>query len=109
LYGTIKILVALWSLFCLVGLYVGLNAPEAGKAGVPMFVSALNIGFWGMVWFVPTVGLGVIGLLLRPRTQIASGLPSLPVMCPECGKYHPTTERFCPHCEPGRGEASSKF
>ena len=88
----------LWSVFCLYGACSGIaNVAEKGKmsdaealgAGIGMFV-------WIIIWFFPTVGLGIIALVTRPKLKASS--PESEVLCSDCGKYHAGKTKFCPHC-----------
>jgi uncharacterized BrkB/YihY/UPF0761 family membrane protein len=106
MYKVIKFLIIGWTIFCLFGVIVGLIAvgsgpqptTEAEKAGAAIG-AALGLGFWAVVWFIPTVGLAVIALLVRPRELEATVPAQAPAtLCPECGKYFAGKQNFCPHC-----------
>ena len=105
MYKFIKWSIYIWTAFCLFGFISGLvgvsempqPTSDAERAGATIG-TAIGLGFWALLWFVPTVGLAVIGLLVRPRAQQLEGTPAPPILCPECGKYFAGKQNFCPYC-----------
>jgi hypothetical protein len=74
LYRLCMVLILLWTAFCFAGACYGMvniaNQPVPmdayAKAGRDVG-TAIGLGMWAVVWVIPTVGLGVIGLLAKPR------------------------------------------
>jgi hypothetical protein len=104
-----KILILIWSIFCAIGLIVGLvnvaglkTSGEYEQAGAAIG-TALGIGFWVALWFFPTAGLALIALITRPRERMQ--FLEKPKLCANCGKYYTGSPVHCPNC--GRKLASS--
>lgn len=106
MYRLIKWSIYIWTAFCLLGLVTGIIAmsetpaptSDAERAGAAIG-TALGVGFWAVLWFIPTVGLGLIALLVRPRGEQSQGSgPGPATLCAACGKYYAGQQNFCPHC-----------
>ena len=106
MFKLIKWLIYSWTAICLLGVIAGIisvsEAPvpssDAENVGATVGV-ALGLGFWALLWFIPTVGLGLIALIVRPRgSQLQPPVPETPTLCAECGKYFDGPQNFCPHC-----------
>lgn len=102
-YKLCKWSILIWTVFCIIGVIVGLAGVsnmtatnEAEKAGAAIG-TALGLGFWAFLWLVPTVGIGVIALIAKPsrNKELTSKL------CPTCGKYYSGSPKFCPNCGAG--------
>jgi hypothetical protein len=74
LYQLCLVLILVWTVLCLAGACYGMvniasqpvpTDPYA-KAGHDVG-TAIGLGLWAVVWVIPTIGLGVIGLLAKPR------------------------------------------
>lgn len=80
-----KVLIILWSIFCFVGLLTGLHnvAGLRDKSPFAELGIAFGVMFWIILWFFPTVGLGVIGLLFRPESHKKSD-KTTPRLCANC-------------------------
>ena len=68
------VLILLQTALCWAGTYCGMlsmaNQPlQTAPCVKPvvMSVAALGPGIWAVIWAIPSVGLGVIGLLTKPR------------------------------------------
>lgn len=97
-----KVLILIWSGFCLIGLLVGLvnvgtiettNSYEEAGANIGI---AMGIGFWIMLWFFPTVAFALIGIATKSKEKIQ--VLEKPKLCPHCGKYYTGSPKFCPNC-----------
>ncbi|TEB11579.1 hypothetical protein Pmgp_01597 [Pelotomaculum propionicicum] len=60
--------------------------------------TALGLTFWGILWFFPTAGLGILALVTRPKEKVA--LPETK-LCGHCGKYFTGNPAYCPNCGEG--------
>jgi len=105
-----KVLMLLWTIFCVIGVIVGLanvsSTPQGDQyqqAGAAIG-TALGLGFWAMIWFFPTVGLGIIALVTRPKERPVEVLEK-PTLCPSCGKYYTGSPKHCPNCGQLVGQA----
>ena len=67
-------LILLWTLLCAV--IIGQALLDVAQSPLPQEAAAqsgvllgamLRVGTWAVVWVIPTLGLGIIGLLVRPR------------------------------------------
>jgi len=98
-----KVLIIIWTIFCGFGLILGLvsissiqTADVFEEAGVAIG-TGLGVGFWLALWFFPTVGLGIIGLLTKPKDRSIHILEK-PTLCSDCGKYYTGSPMYCPNC-----------
>jgi hypothetical protein len=74
LYQLCVVLILLWSALCAIGACYGIvnvsSSPSPSdpwaRAGHDLGVT-IGLGLWAIIWVIPTVGLGVIGLLVKPR------------------------------------------
>lgn len=96
-------LMAIWTVICICGLLSGLAAVseiqpanEFEEAGAALG-AAVGLGFWGMLWFFPTLVLGIIALATRPRAEKIQVFPQ-PILCSHCGKYYTGPAKYCPNC-----------
>jgi hypothetical protein len=103
MYKVCKVLIVVWTVFCALGLIVGIinvsdiqTTNEFEEAGAIIGV-ALGVGFWLALWFFPTVGLGIIALLTKPKDRTIQVLDK-PTLCPDCGKYYTGSPSYCPNC-----------
>jgi hypothetical protein len=103
MYKLCKALIVIWSGFCGLGLIAGLGnvssiqtTNQFEQAGANIGI-ALGVGYWITLWFLPTVALGIIALVTRPRTNYTQVLPK-PTLCPHCGKYYAGFPAYCPNC-----------
>ncbi len=103
MYTLCKVLIVLWTIFCILGLIGGLiniseiqPLTEAEETGVAIG-TAIGVGFWLTLWFIPTVVLGVIGILVKPRDNNIQAYEQS-TLCPECGKYYTGVPAYCPNC-----------
>ena len=79
-------------------------ANEYEKAGQAIG-TALGLGFWGMIWFSPTVGLGILALVTRLRGKNVDMPESK--LCQHCEKYYTGCPAHCPNCGSGISEAKN--
>lgn len=61
---------ALWTAWCIKGVFIGfMTVSQSPRATTELGRSAelvghlLGLGIWGFVWFIPTVGFGIIALV----------------------------------------------
>lgn len=99
----------IWTVFCLIGVVVGMAnvsgmtaANEYEQAGQAIG-TALGLGFWGVLWFFPTAGLGILALVTRPKEKVIAVAETK--LCRHCGKYYAGNPTFCPNCGSGLGAA----
>jgi hypothetical protein len=74
LYQLCLLCILIWTALCLVGACYGMvniaqqPTPTDPYARIGHDIgTTLGLGLWAVIWVVPTVGLGVIGLLAKPR------------------------------------------
>lgn len=106
MYRLIKYSIIGWSIFCLYGVIAGMVSlgtgprptDEAGQAGAAIG-AAIGLTMWAILWFVPVTGLGILALLIRPRSRNSSQSElAKPNLCADCGKYYVGSQNFCPNC-----------
>jgi hypothetical protein len=74
LYQTCLVLILLWTTFCFVGACYGMvniaQMPRTtdvyAQAGRDIG-TAIGMGMWAVIWVIPVVGLGIVGVLVKPR------------------------------------------
>ncbi len=106
--GFSKWLSIVWSIFCLIGVFVGMvnvsNLPtsndqyaEAGTA----IGTGCGFGIWLVIWLV-VAGPAIIIYFVsgKPDTvlNINNNIVQNSELCIECGKYYTGKPKFCPHC-----------
>jgi predicted DNA repair protein MutK len=97
-----------WSIFCLIGVVVGManvgstlqsGTNEAQRAGASIGAGcgmAMWVGIWGAI-ALPALIIYLVGGKSRPiQVAIESQIPSR--LCVSCGKYYAGQPRFCPNC-----------
>lgn len=101
LYKLCKWGIVIWSIFCFIGVITGILSvsntsvsSDAERAGAAIG-TAIGLSFWAFLWFLPTVGLGVIALITRPSGNKEAKSTKL---CAKCGKYYSGSPKFCPNC-----------
>jgi hypothetical protein len=74
LYKTCLILILLWTIVCFIGACYGMvNIATMPNMTDPYVKTGrdvgtmIGLGVWAMMWVIPTMGLGIIGLLVKPR------------------------------------------
>lgn len=103
-----KWIAIVWSLFCLVGIIIGLvNAGklldkpmnEYEEAGASLGIGC-GMGIWLALWIGIAGPAALVYLLAGRNKEPSSSVQpvSETVLCPECGNYGPVQDRFCPHC-----------
>jgi hypothetical protein len=107
-----KIGILAWTIFCFIGACSGMMNVASHSSGGMSDAEAAGVGlgmfFWILIWFFPTVGLGVIALITKPKSMQDTKVP-LPIfsqppssgtasLCVDCGKYYSGTAKFCPYC-----------
>lgn len=98
-----KVLMIFWTIFCGIGLISGLanvgdvkTTNEFEEAGAAIG-TAIGMGFWLSLWFIPTAILGIIALITKPKDSHVQVLEK-PTLCSYCGKYYSGQPSFCPNC-----------
>lgn len=101
MYKICKALIIIWTIFCALGLIIGLinvsniqPTNEWEEAGATIG-TAFGVLFWLTLWFFPTVGLGIIALITKPKDI---KIVEKAKLCPNCGKYYNGNPSFCPNC-----------
>lgn len=101
IYKLCKWGIIIWTIFCAIGVIAGIAevsnisaTGDAEKAGAAIG-TAIGLGFWTLLWLIPTIGLGVIALVVKPSSNKESQTANL---CPTCGKYYSGSPKFCPNC-----------
>jgi ABC-type long-subunit fatty acid transport system fused permease/ATPase subunit len=103
MFKLLKVLILIWTLFCVVGYFYGVQNVSRSQSAGDIDESAANIGvavgtgFWFFLWFFPTLILGVLALLAKPKAT-GSKAPDGSTLCPDCGKYYEGKPRYCPWC-----------
>jgi hypothetical protein len=74
LYRLCLALILLWTVVCMIGACYGMvNVSTIPRPTDPWAQTghdvgvAIGLGMWAVVWVIPTAGLGIIGLLAKPR------------------------------------------
>ena len=74
LYQLCLALILLWTLFCLMGACYGMVNVASGPVPTNPYAkagrgigAAIGLSMWAVAWVVPVVGLGIIGLLVKPQ------------------------------------------
>jgi hydrogenase-4 membrane subunit HyfE len=103
-----KWVLILWSLFCLVGVFVGManvgstiektsGEMERAGAGIGMGCAmAMWVGIWAAIALPALIIYLVAGKKEPIRVSIEPEKQS--TLCTSCGKYYAGKSRFCPNC-----------
>lgn len=104
--GFSKWLAIIWSVLCLIGIFVGManvseikSANEYEEAGAAIGAGC-GLGIWLVVWIV-VVGPSVIIYLVSGKNETAKieiNSTQSTELCRECGKYYSGNPKFCPNC-----------
>ena len=98
-----KILIVIWTIFCVLGFLFGMHSVSKLQVSGEIDDTAagigavFGIGFWFFLWFFPTLILGVLALIFKPRNAKQSKSDKTE-LCPYCGKYHTGLPIYCPDC-----------
>ena len=104
--GFSKWLAIIWSVFCLIGIFVGMasisgieNSNQYEEAGTAIGAGC-GLGIWVIIW-IAIVGPAIIIYLVSGKSEttnvITSSTQNNP-LCRECGKYYLGNPKFCPNC-----------